>query len=198
MRIPEHMTYANVMATIAVFGMVAGGSAYAISKIDTRDIAAGAVTAKKLDGEAVKTSKLRAGAVTNDKLADGAVESRNLGQFAPVPMAGVVVYHSVGGPKIFSWFNRLSDEKPTLGHTQTGVYDLEIPGLNGPHFFSYRELLNSVTLVGGSQGGEVSSRWTDCSGGGCLHPIIETFDSAGTPADRGFVYLVYRAEHIEQ
>jgi hypothetical protein len=200
MRIRKHLTYANIMATIAVFGVVAGGSAYAISKIDTRDIAPGAVTAKKLHGKAVKTSKLRAGAVTNETLADGAVESRNLGQFAPVPMAGVVVYPSVGGPKIFSWFNRLSDEKPTIEHTQTGVYDLHLPGLEGAEApFGYRELLSSVNLIGDAQvAGEVTSRWSDCSGGGCLHPVVYTFDSAGTPADHGFVYLVYRAEHVEQ
>ncbi len=200
MRLRQHLTYANVMATIAVFGVVAGGSAYAITKIDTPDIANKAVTAKKLGAEAVKTSKLRAGAVTNDKLADGAVASRNLDQFAPVAMAGLVVYvNSAGDPSLFSWFNRLSDEKPTIEHTTTGVYNLVIPGLEGrgPPYFSYRELLPSVSLIGDALGGEVTSRWTDCSGGGCLHPVINTFDSAGNPADRGFVYLVYRAEHTE-
>jgi hypothetical protein len=89
MRARQHLTYANVMATIAVFGVVAGGGAYAASKIDTPDIASKAVTAKKLDGQAVKTGKLRSGAVTSDKLAEGAVETRNLSQNATLAMAGV-------------------------------------------------------------------------------------------------------------
>jgi hypothetical protein len=199
MRLRQHLTYANVMATIAAFGMIAGGSAYAISKIDTRDIASGAVTAKKLHAAAVKTSKLGAGAVTNDKLADGAVESRNFGQFAPVAMAGAVVFYEGGHPKVSSWFNRLNDQQPTVEQSQTGVYDLRIPGIDVPPQFAYRELMSSVNLIGDAgTSGEVSTRWSDCTGGGCLHPIIDTFDSAGVPANRSFVYLVYRAEHVEQ
>ena len=199
MRIRAHLTYANVMATIAVFGVVAGGGAYAASKIDTPDIASKAITAKKLDAGAVTASKLRSGAVTNDKLADGAVTSRNFDQFAPVAMAGAVVFYLGGRPVISSWFNRLSDEKPTVAAPQTGVYDLRFPGLDVPPRFEYRELISSVNLIGDAgTSGEISTRWSDCTGGGCLHPVIDTFDSAGVPANRSFVYLVYRAEHVEQ
>jgi hypothetical protein len=199
MRIRSHLTYANVMATIAVFGVVAGGGAYAASKIDTPDIASKAITAKKLDAGAVTTSKLRPGAVTNGKLADGAVGSRNFDQFAPVAMAGAVVFFEGGHPKVSSWFNRLNDQTPRVEQAQTGVYDLWIPGIDVPPRFEYRELMSSVNLIGDAgTSGEVSTRWSDCTGGGCLHPIIETFDSAGVPANRSFVYLVHRAEHVEQ
>jgi hypothetical protein len=198
MRPRRHLTYANVVATMALFGVVAGGGAYAASKIDTPDIANKAVTAKKLNSHAVTTAKLRSGAVTNDQLADGAVESRNLGEFAPVPLAGVVVFYLGGHPVISSWFNRLSDEKPTITERQTGVYDLRLPGLDIPPRFDYRELINSINLLSDAPtAGEVSTGWTDCSGGGCLHPIIYTFDSGGVPANRSFEYLVYRADHVE-
>ena len=184
------------MATIAVFGVVAGGGAYAASKIDTPDIANKAITAKKLDSEAVRAAKLRAGAVTNEKLADGAVEGRNLSQDAPLAMAGVIVLNG----EIRGWLNRFSSEgQPTMEHSEPGVYELHFPGLEGPEGldWSSHELLNSVSLTGTfAQAGEVSSRWSNCgNGGGCLHPIVYTFDSAGNPADRSFTYLVYRLEH---
>jgi hypothetical protein len=78
-RIRSHLTYANVMSTIAVFGVLAGGGAYAASKIGTSDIENGAVTAKKLHKRAVTKKKLKNRAVTKAKLGDRAVRARNLG-----------------------------------------------------------------------------------------------------------------------
>jgi len=94
----RHLTYANVMATIAVFLVVAGGGAYAAKKhskgaVKTKDIKNLAVTNPKIGNLAVtepkignlavtnpkigdkqvKTGKLGEGSVTNSKLADGAV-----------------------------------------------------------------------------------------------------------------------------
>jgi hypothetical protein len=189
MRIREHLTYANVTATVAVFGVVASGGAYAASQIDTPDIANQAVTAKKLAEKTVKTSKLHTGAVTSNKLSDGAVGARDLSLKAPAALAGVVVYHS----EVFGWFNRITDESPTLSQTQSGVYQLRIPGLETG--FSYPELLSSVSLTGETTPGEINSTWTNDSAGDDLHPTIYTFDSEGNPADHGFVYLVYRADH---
>ena len=193
MRLRSHLTYANVTATIALFGVLAGGSAYAVSKIDTRDLANGAVTAKKLDAEAVKASKLRPGSVTGEKLADGAVEDRNLSEFAPVALAGVKVLNG----DVVSWFSRISDEKPSVTRTGPGVYDLRLPGFDDPGRFSFLEMLSSVSLIDGppGQAGEATSNWNTCSAGGCLQPTVHTFDSTGTPADRSFVLIVYRAEH---
>ncbi len=88
-RIRERLTYANVMSTIAVFGVLAGGGAYAASKIDSGDIKRNAVRSKHIkNGEvkradlahrAVSTSKLGNLAVTNPKLADGVVSTAKLG-----------------------------------------------------------------------------------------------------------------------
>jgi hypothetical protein len=195
MRLPRHLTYANAMATIAVFGVMAAGSAYAVSKIGTRDIAKGAITANKLHAKAVKTSKLGSGAVTGGKLAPGAVETANLSQSAPVPLAGVVVSYGV----IRSWFNRFNDQEPILSQAGPGVYDLEIPGLSESPSSSSLTLLSSVSLSGpGVDSGEVTSRWTQDSAGGDLHPIISTFNSAGSPEDKPFTYLVYPVEHFVQ
>jgi hypothetical protein len=66
-RIRPHLTYSNVMSTIAVFAVLAGGSAWAASKIGTSQIRKGAVTAKKLHNGAVTTAKIKDGAVTGAK-----------------------------------------------------------------------------------------------------------------------------------
>jgi hypothetical protein len=55
------------MSTIAVFGVLAGGSAWAASKIGTNQIKNGAVTAKKLHKNAVTTTKIKNEAVTGDQ-----------------------------------------------------------------------------------------------------------------------------------
>lgn len=67
-RIRPHLTYANVMSTIAVFAVLAGGSAWAASQIGTKAIKDGAVTAAKLHSDAVITSKIKNGAVTGAKV----------------------------------------------------------------------------------------------------------------------------------
>jgi hypothetical protein len=66
-RIRPHLTYSNAMSTIAVFAVLAGGTAWAASKIGTNQIKNGAVTAKKLHSSAVTTKKIKNGAVTGDK-----------------------------------------------------------------------------------------------------------------------------------
>ncbi len=81
-RMKRTLTYANVMSTIAVFGVL-GGSAYAAAQIGPRDIKRNAVRAKHikknqvarkhLKRNAVSAAKIAGGAVTGDKLADGAV-----------------------------------------------------------------------------------------------------------------------------
>ena len=71
----KHLTYANVVATLALIVAVAGGSAaVAISgkvkknSVGTKQIKKGSITA----------GKLADGAVTNPKLADGSVTSAKL------------------------------------------------------------------------------------------------------------------------
>ncbi len=78
-KIGGRLTYANVMATIAVFGTLAGGSAYAASKITSRDIAKNAVHSKHIKKNAVKTPKIKNGAVTSEKVKDFGLRLHDLG-----------------------------------------------------------------------------------------------------------------------
>jgi hypothetical protein len=58
------------MATIAVFGVLAGGGAYAASQITAKDIAKNAVRSKHIKKNAVKTPKIKDGAITEAKLGE--------------------------------------------------------------------------------------------------------------------------------
>jgi hypothetical protein len=72
-RLRTRLTYANVMATIAVFAVLAGGAAYAGSLIGPRDIARDAVHSKHIRAGSVKNSDLADGVVTSSKLAGDSV-----------------------------------------------------------------------------------------------------------------------------
>src|SRR5829696_3894015 len=64
----KHLTYANVMATLAVFGVLAG-TAWAIS--------ANSVGTKQLKPKAVRSSDLAPNAVTSPKVKNGSLRRRD-------------------------------------------------------------------------------------------------------------------------
>ncbi len=68
----QHLTYANVMATIAVF-IAIGGTSYAASKVGSGDIKKNAVESKHIGSGQVKKKDLKDGAVTEEKLAGDSV-----------------------------------------------------------------------------------------------------------------------------
>lgn len=84
-RIRAHLTYANVMSTIAVLFAIGGASAYAAShlpnnSVTSKTIKNGQVKTKDLQNNAVNSAKLANGAVTGPKIAAQAVDT---GQLAP-------------------------------------------------------------------------------------------------------------------
>jgi hypothetical protein len=74
----RHFSYANVMATIAVF-IALGGGAYALSlpknSVKSKNIAKRAVKARHIAKKAVKARHIAAGAVGRNAIADGAIDS---------------------------------------------------------------------------------------------------------------------------
>lgn len=68
--IRPRLTYANVVSSIALFGVLAAGGAYAASKIGSNDIKKNAVKSRHIDGKAVKTTDIARGAVTRGRLVD--------------------------------------------------------------------------------------------------------------------------------
>jgi hypothetical protein len=103
-RIRGNLTYSNVVATLALFLVLAGGSAFAAKQIlpknsiGTKQIKNGAVAAAKLKNGSVTAGKLAAGAVNTGKLASGAVTTGNI---APGAVAsGTIANQAVGTSKL--------------------------------------------------------------------------------------------------
>lgn len=73
-RISSHLTYANVMATLAVFGILAGGGAYAASKIGADDIADNAIRSRHIKEKAVRSKHVK-----DDSLKGTDIDESSLG-----------------------------------------------------------------------------------------------------------------------
>jgi hypothetical protein len=81
--IRKHLTYANVVATIALLAAVSGGTAFAIKgKFGAKNLKNNAVTEAKIAPGAVTTPKIAGGAVVGASIADGQVGSAEVGDGA--------------------------------------------------------------------------------------------------------------------
>lgn len=72
------LTYSNVVSTLALFLALSGGAAFAASRIQSGDIAAGAVHTKAVFKRAITSGKLAVSSVRSNQIADGAVNSQQL------------------------------------------------------------------------------------------------------------------------
>jgi hypothetical protein len=78
-QIRRHLTYANVMSSLAVFLILGGATAFAaIKKVGANEIKANSIKTGKIVKEAVTAGKIKNLAVTEGKLADGAVTTSKL------------------------------------------------------------------------------------------------------------------------
>jgi hypothetical protein len=94
----KRLTYANVVASLALFLALSGGAVWAAGKIGAGKLKRNAVTAAKIKPGAVTNAKLRANAVTGPKIKAGSVSFAKLATGAsliarassiPVPAAVV-------------------------------------------------------------------------------------------------------------
>src|SRR5262245_14937709 len=81
--IRARLTYANVISTLALFLVLAGGTAFAATQlaknsVGSKQIKANSIGTGKLKAGAVKGGKIAAGGVGTGQLADGAVNGAKL------------------------------------------------------------------------------------------------------------------------
>lgn len=90
-RIRKRLSYANVMASIAVFLLLGGATAVA-KKVGTKQLKAGSVTAGKIKKNAVTAAKIRNKAVTTAKIKNDAVTGQKVleSSLATVPDAAAL------------------------------------------------------------------------------------------------------------
>lgn len=77
-QVRRHLTYANVMSSIAVFLILGGATAVAATKIGANELKANSVKTGKIVKEAVTQGKIKNSAVTEAKIADGAVTTAKI------------------------------------------------------------------------------------------------------------------------
>ena len=77
-RLRSHLTYANVVATLALVIAVGGGAAYAANTVFSSDIADGEVRNVDLAANSVGTAKIADGSVKNADLSTGASSSNTI------------------------------------------------------------------------------------------------------------------------
>ena len=148
-RLRSKLTYANVMATLAVF-MVLGGGAYAATHLSKNSVGQ-----NQIKKNAVVTSKIKNSAVTGAKLANGAISGAtvqsgsltgtqiNASTLGTVPtaqtantLAAPEAWHEVGTPGqpefLNSWTNLLSHAEPVgFYKDQEGVVHLKGTATSG-------------------------------------------------------------------
>jgi len=80
--IGKRLTYSNVVSTLALFLVLAGGAAFAAKvpkkSVGPAQLKANAVTTAKIKANAVTTRKIKKNAVANGKIKNGAVESAKI------------------------------------------------------------------------------------------------------------------------
>jgi hypothetical protein len=97
-KIRARLTYANVVATLALFLVVAGGSALAAAQLGKNTVGP-----RQLKSKAVTTGKIASGAVTGEKVAKGTLTGANinLAALGTVPAASTAASaanaNTVGG-----------------------------------------------------------------------------------------------------
>ncbi len=187
-RLKTHLSYANVMATIAVF-VALGGTSYAATKlarnsVGSTQIRAKAVGSSELKSRAVTSSKLRSGSVTASKLSTGARNSLR-GPQGPVGPVGPTGPTGITFRAAVTSAGSLSAGNASGGGGRVGNGDYRV-GFDR----SMAGCVFTATLVRVPGGGTVdppAGRITAAEDNGKI--AVRTFDVDGTPRDLPFHVL---------
>ena len=113
-QIRSRLTYANVMASLAVFLVLGGGAAFAAlgkNTVGTKQLKKNAVTTAKIKNETVTSGKIKNGAVVNGKLGSGAVSTDKIADSAVTTVK--IANDAVTGDKV---------NESTLGEVPTAGF----------------------------------------------------------------------------
>jgi hypothetical protein len=197
------LTYANVVATLALFLVLAGGSAFAASQmlpknsVGSKQIKKGAVTPVKLStaskakltgpqgpkGEKGEHGeKGEAGPSTGP--AGGALGGSYPNPTIATATRGIAIAGATSNgedpPSTANWFNRLGGA-PTISRTALGEYEVTFPGLNAS------VTTNAIAAGNGLNGDQVAVS----SSGGSLYVYVRS--PAGALQDGFFSVVLFGA-----
>ncbi len=212
MKITRHLSYANLMSSLAVFLLLGGAGAWAANKhtkkIGTTQIKASAITTAKIKNSAVDGSKLKDGAVSNSKLGEGSVsgskltdgsvstaklqadavtgEKVNEATLSEVPSANSanpLAFAKVGSEGVVDAANSKAITSPNVSHPATGVYCISLPA------FSPRGGQVSPQAGGGAVSAQIAAGGTASCPGAVQ---VSTLSAAGAAVNGGFYVELYR------
>ncbi|HEY6780672.1 MAG TPA: hypothetical protein VI111_06945 [Thermoleophilaceae bacterium] len=123
--LPDRLSYANVVATLALFVALGGASYAAVAlprdSVGSAQLKRNAVTAKKIRNGAVTGPKLKAGTITAKRIRRGTITRRqlNLKRLGSLPNAA-----KLGGlgPQAFARANATAPDAAALGGTPANRY----------------------------------------------------------------------------
>lgn len=79
MRLLRHLSFSNVIATLALF-LALGGAAYAGTKINGSSIKNGSIGGGKLKNETITANKIKKGTITGTQIAPGSITSSSINE----------------------------------------------------------------------------------------------------------------------
>jgi hypothetical protein len=150
----RRLTYANVIATLALFLALGGGAVWAANKqankIGTGKIKPNAVTAGKIKANAVTTSKIRENAVTNAKIREGSVNFGKLATNTLVVATATSSPTAVNGPSAVS-VNFPSAVTLTPAAGTVNLMSVEVRGSNIARSGTETCRIQVIPLVNGAE-----------------------------------------------
>jgi hypothetical protein len=128
-QIRRHLTYANVMSSIAVFLLLGGATALAATKIGPNQLKANSVKTGKIVKEAVTNGKIKKNAVTGAKVRDGSLSVADLaaGTLTPACPTGTVLAEGVcfqSAPNAAASYENAIKTCASVGGRLPGVQEL--------------------------------------------------------------------------
>ena len=191
-KLRARMTYANVVSTIALAIAIGGGTAYAATKIGTKNIRYHAVTASKLATNSVTGSKVKSNALSGSDIRDNSVTSAEVraGTLLATDFAPDQLPKGDKGDKgdpatsIFGVIGQTG--VPSNSKNVTGV------AVNGNAYtVTINQDVSKCAAVGTATGNTAGIVTAAPTTGNAQQITFTTFDDTGVADPRAFQFAVY-------
>jgi hypothetical protein len=186
-KLRARMTYANVASTIALALAIGGGTAYAATRIGTKDIRYHAVTGSKLASNSVSASKVKSNSISSSDVRNNTITSSDVrdGGLQAVDFAPGQLPKGDKGDPATNIFGVVVGGQLTTGKNATAIV-----GAN-PYVVGFNQDVSKcgaiATLVGGNAG-TVTAQPTP---GNPQQLTFTTFGADEQQNARSFQFAVY-------